>query len=62
MWSASQLLDFFGHNNWGEKLIGYIEKVLTDKKVLTPDIGGNATTAEVGDEIVRLLREDCSAD
>lgn len=59
VWSASQMLDFFGHSDWGKKLIGYIEKVLTDKKVLTPDIGGTATTQEVGDEIVRLLREDC---
>ena len=59
VWSASQMLDFFGYSNWGKKLIGYIEKVLTDKKVLTPDIGGNATTQEVGDEIVRLLREGC---
>ncbi len=59
VWSASQMLDFFGHSDWGKKLIGYIEKVLTDKKVLTPDIGGTATTQEVGDEIIRLLREDC---
>ena len=59
VWSASQMLDFFGHSDWGKKLIGCIEKVLTDKKVLTPDIGGTATTPEVGDEIVRLLREDC---
>ncbi len=59
VWSASQMLDFFGHEDWGKKLIACIEKTLTDKKVLTPDIGGNATTPEVGDEIVRLLREDC---
>ena len=58
VWSASQMLDFFGHEDWGKTLIDCIEKVLTDKKVLTPDIGGSATTQEVGDEIIRLLRED----
>ena len=59
VWSASQLLDFFGHEEWGQKLIDYIEKVLVEKKVLTPDIGGNATTEEVGNEIIRILQEDC---
>ncbi len=58
VWSASQLLDFFGYTDWGSKLIDYIEKVLVEKKVLTPDLGGNATTSEVGDEIVRKIRED----
>ena len=58
VWSASQMLDFFGHEDWGKKLINCIEKVLTDKKVLTPDIGGTATTKEVGDEIIRLINID----
>ncbi|MBO7289617.1 MAG: tartrate dehydrogenase [Clostridia bacterium] len=56
VWSASQMLDFFGYTNWGEKLISCIEEVLTEEKVLTPDLNGNATTSEVGDEIVRKLR------
>lgn len=58
VWSASQVLDFFGYTDWGAKLIEYIEKVLVEKKVLTPDLGGNATTSEVGDEIVKKIRED----
>ena len=58
VWSASQMLDFFGHEDWGKKLINCIEKVLTDKKILTPDIGGTATTKEVGDEIIRLINID----
>ena len=55
VWSASQMLDFFGHEDWGKKLIDAIETVLTEKKVLTPDLGGTAKTAEVGDEILRQL-------
>jgi len=55
VWSASQMLDFFGHEDWGKVLIDCIEEVLCDKKVLTVDLGGNSTTAQVGDEIVRKI-------
>lgn len=61
VWSASQMLDFFGYTEWGERLINYIEQVLTEKKVLTPDLGGNSTTSEVGDEILRKMQEDLSS-
>ena len=30
---------------------------LCEKKVLTPDLGGTATTSQVGDEVVRKLQE-----
>ena len=55
VWSASQMLDFFGHADWGKRLIECIEEVLVEKKVLTPDLGGCATTAEVGNEVLRKL-------
>ena len=56
VWSASQMLDFFGHEDLGKKLIDCIEEVLVEGKVLTPDLGGSATTSEVGNEVVRKLR------
>lgn len=55
VWSASQMLDFFDHEDWGKKLIDVIEEMLVEKKVLTPDLGGTATTKEVGDEVIRKL-------
>ena len=55
IWSASQMLDFFGHEDWGKRLIDAIEKIMVEAKVLTPDMNGSASTSEVGDEIVRLL-------
>ena len=55
VWSASQMLDFFGHEDWGKKLIDAIETIMVEAKVLTPDMNGTASTSEVGDEIVRLL-------
>lgn len=58
VWSASQMLDFFGKEKWGARLIEIIEQILTERKVLTPDLGGTAHTNEVGDEVVRKLKGD----
>lgn len=55
VWAASQMLDFFGHEDWGKRLIDIIEEMLQEKALLTPDLGGSATTREVGDEVVRKL-------
>ena len=56
VWSASQMLDFFGYETWGAKLIDIIEEILVEKKVLTPDLGGTATTKQVGEEVIRKLK------
>ena len=56
IWSAAQILDFFGQPAWGQRVLSAMEDLLTEKRVLTPDIGGTASTGEVGDEMVRLLR------
>ncbi len=55
IWSASQILDFFGHEDWGKRVLDAIETLLTEKKALTPDIGGTAKTHETGDAIVSIL-------
>ena len=57
VWSASQMLDFFGHTEWGARLIDCIEEMLVEKKTLTPDLGGSASTSEVGDAVIQKLRE-----
>jgi len=55
VWSVSQMLEFFGHKEWADRLLDIIEEMLVEKKVLTSDLGGMATTSEVGDEVVRKL-------
>lgn len=55
IWAASQMLDFFGYESWGKKLIDTIEEMLVEHKVLTPDLGGNSSTQEVGSEFIRKL-------
>lgn len=57
VWSASQMLEFFGHKQWADRLIEVIEEILTEMNVLTPDLGGTAKTSQVGDEVIRKLRE-----
>ncbi|MBR4864769.1 MAG: tartrate dehydrogenase [Oscillospiraceae bacterium] len=56
VWSASQMLEFLGHKDWADRLIEIIEEILTEKCVLTPDLGGTAKTSDVGDEVVRKLK------
>jgi tartrate dehydrogenase/decarboxylase/D-malate dehydrogenase len=55
IWSASQMLDFLGQGEWGKYVLKAIEQVLVEKKALTPDMGGQATTSEAGDEVVAVL-------
>ena len=57
IWSASQMLDFFGYKEWGKRFIDSIEEVLVEKNVLTPDLGGSASTSEVGDAVARKIRK-----
>lgn len=55
VWAISQMLDFFGHEDWGKKVLDAIEAVLVDGAAMTPDLGGSASTSEVGDAIVAKL-------
>ena len=55
IWSVSQMLDFFGYENYGKEVLQAIEKVLVEAKSLTPDLGGTASTSEVGDAVVSKL-------
>ena len=50
------MLDFFGHEDHGKKLIDCIEALLVEKKTLTPDLGGTASTSEVGDAIIAKMK------
>ena len=55
IWSVSQMLDFFGYDNAAKQVIASIEDVLTEKKHLPVDLGGNASTQEVGDAVCEKL-------
>lgn len=55
-WSASQMLDFFGYPVWGKKILDAIESVLSDGKVLTPDLGGTSTTSQVSQAVIEKIK------
>lgn len=57
IWSVSQMFDFFGYEDIGQSILNTIEKVLEEKAVLTPDLGGNASTTEVGNRVVEILSQ-----
>ena len=55
MLSAVMMLRYLGENESGDRLDKAILTLLSEGKVLTGDLGGNATTKEVADEIIKLL-------
>ena len=55
IWSVSQMLDFFGEAKWGKAVLSTIQEMLKDTEQLTSDMGGNASTSDVGDLFVELL-------
>ena len=54
IWSAKMLLDHLGKTELGEMVLAAIEDVM-EQRITTPDLGGKATTREVGDAIVGQL-------
>ena len=52
IWSGAMMLDHLGHRDAHDAIVNAIERVLADPAApRTPDMGGNATTAELGDAI-----------
>ncbi|WP_423408339.1 tartrate dehydrogenase [Heyndrickxia sp. MSNUG] len=56
IWSVSQMMDYFGEEEWGSAILETMKELLSNKEVLTPDLGGSATTEQIGREFIRLLR------
>lgn len=59
--SVAMMLDFLGEVEAASKVDLAVRTNLREGRVRTPDLGGSATTAQVGDEIVRILRADLDA-
>jgi tartrate dehydrogenase/decarboxylase / D-malate dehydrogenase len=53
-WTAAQMLDHLGERAAGEVLMGAVERV-TAAGILTPDIGGTATTRQVTEAVVDAI-------
>lgn len=55
IWSAALMLDHLGHGEAAEEVTDAIAAVLAKSDVRTPDLGGDATTAEFTDKLLGLL-------
>ena len=55
IWSAALLLEHIGETEVAGKVINAIQAVLEENRVLTKDIGGQATTEEMGTAIIEKL-------
>ena len=55
--AVAMLLDHLGELDTARRVDTAVARCLDERKVLTPDLGGNAGTSQVGDEVVRLLGE-----
>jgi isocitrate dehydrogenase (NAD+) len=56
LWSACMLLEFINQNEVAANIRNAVDEVLAEKAVLTPDLGGNATTEQYRDAIITHLR------
>ncbi|MBV9354482.1 MAG: tartrate dehydrogenase [Chloroflexi bacterium] len=56
VWSAAMLLDFVGEADAARRLEGAIQQLLTDGRVRTRDLGGDATTRQLGAALRAYLR------
>jgi tartrate dehydrogenase/decarboxylase/D-malate dehydrogenase len=55
IWSGAMMLEHLGHPEAADAIVGAIEQVIEAKEALTPDMGGKATTAELGEAIAGLV-------
>jgi tartrate dehydrogenase/decarboxylase / D-malate dehydrogenase len=51
VWSGALMLEHLGHAEAARAIVSAIESVVAERKVVTPDLGGKAATADVGQEI-----------
>jgi len=56
IWSGAMMLDFLGQTQTADLMMSAIKTLTSEGRVLSPDLGGQARTIEVGDEIVAQMR------
>jgi len=54
-WTASQMLDHLGENEAASLLMAAVERVCAEG-IMTPDVGGSATTREVTEAVIEAIK------
>jgi tartrate dehydrogenase/decarboxylase/D-malate dehydrogenase len=57
IWSTALMLNHLGREDLGALIIESIEEVLEKQEVRTPDLGGHATTSEMGSAVRSALQQ-----
>lgn len=55
IWSGAMMLDHLGHSDAAAAIVSAIEHVLEEPRLHTPDMGGKATTEELGSAIEQAI-------
>lgn len=55
---AIDLLDAEGQKPIAQQILSAVERVLSERRVLTPELGGQATTTEMSEAIIAALRKN----
>lgn len=55
IWSGALMLEHLGHADAARAVVAAVEAVVAEGNVLTPDLGGRASTVEVGKAIAGLV-------
>jgi len=55
IWTAALMLEHLGHPEAAAAVVGAIERLVAEGKTLTRDLGGKASTSEVGQALAALI-------
>src|SRR5688500_13395516 len=55
IWTGAMMLDHLGHRDAAQAVVSPIERGVSEAKVLTRDLGGTASTADVGKAVAALI-------
>jgi isocitrate dehydrogenase (NAD+) len=56
LWSSCMLLEHIGKNNIAAHIRTAVDEVLSEKRYITPDLGGNASTEQYRDAVIDHLK------
>ena len=59
-WTANMMLEHLGETNAAARLMRAIEAVTANPEFHTPDLGGQATTEQVTDAVIKEIRHSNS--